>query len=68
MKNPDSFFFLSFCSAVLSQQLMIMEMFIINLVNRILYRRKYDTLPPEADDEDHITKVSLEAAVVEHDV
>uniref|UniRef100_A0A3Q1C0C6 Organic solute transporter subunit alpha n=1 Tax=Amphiprion ocellaris TaxID=80972 RepID=A0A3Q1C0C6_AMPOC len=36
--------------SMLSQQMMIMEMFIITLVNRFLYRRPYDTLPSETHD------------------
>ncbi|XP_044077574.1 organic solute transporter subunit alpha-like [Siniperca chuatsi] len=54
--------------SMLSQQMMIMEMFIITLVNRFLYRRIYDILPSEAHDNDQNTKVALQAARVEHDV
>ncbi|KAK2879593.1 hypothetical protein Q8A73_023405 [Channa argus] len=36
--------------SMLSQQMMIMEMFIITLVTRYLYRRTYDTLPTEVQD------------------
>lgn len=32
---------------VLSQQLLILEMFIITLVTRLLYRRQYEPLPEE---------------------
>ncbi|XP_038564127.1 organic solute transporter subunit alpha-like isoform X2 [Micropterus salmoides] len=53
--------------SMLSQQMMIMEMFIITLVNRFLYRRIYDSLPSEAHDNDHNDK-ALQAALVEHDV
>ncbi|CAB1421262.1 unnamed protein product [Pleuronectes platessa] len=49
--------------SMLSQQIMIMEMFIITLVTRCLYRRTYDTLPTEAHDDDH-----KEMKLVEHDV
>lgn len=64
-KGFISFLFLSLflLPAVLSQQMMIMEMFIISLVNRCLYRRTYDTLPSEARDNEQNTKV-----LVEHDV
>uniref|UniRef100_A0A3Q0QS58 Solute carrier family 51 member A n=1 Tax=Amphilophus citrinellus TaxID=61819 RepID=A0A3Q0QS58_AMPCI len=34
---------------MMSQQLMIMEMFIITMVTRLLYRRQYDPLPEEQD-------------------
>uniref|UniRef100_A0A3Q1K6N4 Organic solute transporter subunit alpha n=1 Tax=Anabas testudineus TaxID=64144 RepID=A0A3Q1K6N4_ANATE len=46
--------------SMLSQQMMIMEMFIITLVTRMLYRRTYDTLPSEVHDNDHNAKVCLE--------
>lgn len=59
---------LSLCPTVLSQQMMIMEMFIITLVNRFLYRRAYDPLPSEAHDNDQNTKVDLETTLVEQDV
>lgn len=36
-----------FLLAVMSQQLLIVEMFIITLVTRLLYRRHYDPLPEE---------------------
>lgn len=39
----------------MSQQLLIVEMFIITLVNRLLYRRQYDPLPEE-DGEEEIKK------------
>lgn len=41
--------------AVMSQQLLIVEMFIITLVTRLLYRRHYDPLPEE-DCEEEIKK------------
>uniref|UniRef100_A0A3Q0QUA8 Organic solute transporter subunit alpha-like n=1 Tax=Amphilophus citrinellus TaxID=61819 RepID=A0A3Q0QUA8_AMPCI len=54
--------------SMLSQQIMIMEMFIITLVTRLLYRRTYDALPSETHDGDQNTTVSLEATHMEHDV
>ncbi|XP_054611832.1 organic solute transporter subunit alpha-like isoform X1 [Dunckerocampus dactyliophorus] len=55
--------------SMLSQQMMIMEMFIITLVTRFFYRRTYDTLSCEAHDNDHQKdRVSLQAAHMEHDV
>lgn len=45
-----------------------MEMFIITLVNRYLYRRAYDPLPSEADDNEQNTKVDVQAALAEEDV
>lgn len=47
---------------------MIMEMFIINLVNRFLYRRPYDPLPSDPDDNDENTKIDIHAAIAEEDV
>ncbi|XP_036378214.1 organic solute transporter subunit alpha [Megalops cyprinoides] len=44
---------------LMSQQLLILEMFIITLVTRLLYRRHYDPLPPHdphEDDNDQNTK------------
>ncbi|KAM9348712.1 organic solute transporter subunit alpha-like [Symphorus nematophorus] len=54
--------------SMLSQQMMIMEMFIITLVNRFLFRRAYDPLPSEEHDNDLNAKADLQAALVEHDV
>ncbi|KAK9536678.1 hypothetical protein VZT92_006441 [Zoarces viviparus] len=54
--------------SMLSQQMMIMEMFIITLVNRPLYRRTYDELPSEAHDNDKNGEVALQTTLVEHDV
>ncbi|XP_067464109.1 organic solute transporter subunit alpha-like [Thunnus thynnus] len=54
--------------SMLSQQMMIMEMFIITLITRFLYRRTYDTLPSEAHDNNQNAKVALQASLVEHDV
>lgn len=42
-----------FISTVLSQQLLILEMFIITLVTRLLYRRQYEPLPVEEQDNDN---------------
>ncbi|XP_067085328.1 organic solute transporter subunit alpha-like [Osmerus mordax] len=49
-------------ASMLSQQLMIMEMFIVTLVTRILYRRTYDPLPtdPHETDNDLNSKKSLQ--------
>ncbi|XP_031175846.1 organic solute transporter subunit alpha-like [Sander lucioperca] len=54
--------------SMLNQQIMIMEMFILTLLNRCLYRRTYETLPSEAHDNDQNSKVALQTALVEHDV
>ncbi|XP_017273666.1 organic solute transporter subunit alpha-like [Kryptolebias marmoratus] len=51
-------------ASMLSQQMMIMEMFIIGLVTRFLYHRTYDALPSEEQD----SKQNNTAALVEHDV
>ncbi|XP_007252358.2 organic solute transporter subunit alpha [Astyanax mexicanus] len=37
---------------LMSQQLLILEMFIITLVTRLLYRREYDPIPDEESDEE----------------
>uniref|UniRef100_A0A3P9IB73 Solute carrier family 51 alpha subunit n=1 Tax=Oryzias latipes TaxID=8090 RepID=A0A3P9IB73_ORYLA len=42
---------------MLSQQLLILEMFIITLVTRMLYRRQYDPLPVEDLDDNENTKM-----------
>ncbi|XP_061661276.1 organic solute transporter subunit alpha [Syngnathoides biaculeatus] len=48
---------------MMSQQLLILEMFIITLVTRLLYRRLYDPLPEEEYDDNENTKmVTLENA------
>ncbi|XP_029385397.1 organic solute transporter subunit alpha [Echeneis naucrates] len=49
---------------MMSQQLLILEMFIITLVTRLLYRRKYDPLPAEENDDHENTKMAamLESA------
>lgn len=44
-------------STVLSQQLLILEMFIITLVTRLLYRRQYEPLPEEDRLDDENTKM-----------
>uniref|UniRef100_A0A665UZE9 Organic solute transporter subunit alpha-like n=1 Tax=Echeneis naucrates TaxID=173247 RepID=A0A665UZE9_ECHNA len=49
--------------SMLSQQIMITEMFIITLVTRFFYRRTYDTLPTEECDNKENSTV-----LVEHDV
>ncbi|XP_072231396.1 organic solute transporter subunit alpha-like [Leuresthes tenuis] len=54
--------------SLLSQQIMIMEMFIISLYTRFLYRRTYETLPTEAHDNEKNNEADLEAALPEHDV
>ncbi|KAM4546996.1 organic solute transporter subunit alpha-like [Fundulus diaphanus] len=53
---------------MLSQKLMIMEMFIISVVNHSLYRRIYDPLPAEEHDNEENEKAALQAALEEHDV
>ncbi|XP_037543567.1 organic solute transporter subunit alpha [Nematolebias whitei] len=55
-------------ASMLSQQMMIMEMFIISLVTRFLYHRTYDPLPSEAHDDQQDNKAALQAALVEHNV
>ncbi|KAM4545897.1 organic solute transporter subunit alpha-like [Odontesthes bonariensis] len=54
--------------SMLSQQIMIMEMFLISLYTRFLYRRTYDPLPTEARDNEKNNKAALEAAHLEHDI
>uniref|UniRef100_A0A3Q4BSW6 Organic solute transporter subunit alpha n=1 Tax=Mola mola TaxID=94237 RepID=A0A3Q4BSW6_MOLML len=54
--------------SLLSQQMMIMEMFIITLLNRSLFRRTYDALPPDSHDNEKNTEIDLEADLVEDDV
>ncbi|XP_072234684.1 organic solute transporter subunit alpha [Leuresthes tenuis] len=49
---------------MLSQQLLILEMFIIKLVTRLLYRRQYEPLPTEEQDNNENTKmVALPSSV-----
>lgn len=48
--------------------MMIMEMFIITLVKRFLYRRPYDPHPSESDDNDENIKIDFHAAIAEEDV
>lgn len=48
--------------------MMIMEMFIITLVNRFLYRRPYEPLHSETHDNHENNKVDLNAALIEDDV
>ncbi|XP_041808908.1 organic solute transporter subunit alpha-like [Chelmon rostratus] len=54
--------------SMLSQQMMIMEMFIITLINRFFYHRTYDPHPCEEHDNDQNAKIDLQPALVEHDV
>lgn len=56
--------------SMLSQQMMIIEMFIITLVTRFLYRRTYDPLPTETHecDNNHKSSIAVKAALAEHDV
>ncbi|XP_072306808.1 organic solute transporter subunit alpha [Eucyclogobius newberryi] len=42
---------------MMSQQLLILEMFIITLVTRLLYRRQYNPLPPNEEDVNENTKM-----------
>ncbi|CAB1340900.1 unnamed protein product [Coregonus sp. 'balchen'] len=42
---------------LMSQQLLILEMFIITLVTRLLYRRQYDPLPDDEHDDEHTKRV-----------
>ncbi|XP_028322615.1 organic solute transporter subunit alpha-like [Gouania willdenowi] len=51
--------------SMLSQQIMIVEMFVITLVTRFYYRRTYDALPTEVHD---ISDKMNQVALVEHDV
>lgn len=54
--------------SMLSQQMMIMEMFIITLVTRCLYRRTYNSVSPEEQDNTQNGCVALKEASEEHDV
>uniref|UniRef100_A0A672H177 Organic solute transporter subunit alpha-like n=1 Tax=Salarias fasciatus TaxID=181472 RepID=A0A672H177_SALFA len=54
--------------SMLSQQMMIMEMFIISLITRSFYHRTYDPLPCEAHDNEENKKTDLQAALIERDV
>lgn len=58
--------FVCVCPAVLNQQILIMEMFIITLVNRFLYRRTYEAVETHDSEED--TTALPEATLMEHDV
>ncbi|XP_046879705.1 organic solute transporter subunit alpha [Hypomesus transpacificus] len=42
---------------LMSQQLLILEMFIITLVTRLLYRRQYDPLPDHSQDDENTKMV-----------
>ncbi|KAG5268094.1 hypothetical protein AALO_G00208190 [Alosa alosa] len=50
---------------LMSQQLLILEMFIITLVTRLLYRRQYDPLPL-AEDDDEKEKMVLPSETIEN--
>ncbi|XP_056267784.1 organic solute transporter subunit alpha-like [Pseudoliparis swirei] len=55
--------------SMLNQQILIVEMFIITVVNQHLYRRTYDDLSPEVQDNDkNDAEVALKTTLVEHDV
>lgn len=62
---------LGFFLADVTQQLLIMEMFLITLISRVVYRRKYDDLEPpectadEASDNKLTPKTILNGAVSE---
>lgn len=43
---------------LMSQQLLILEMFIITLVTRLLYRRQYDPLPDDCHEDENTKMVS----------
>ncbi|XP_042644585.1 organic solute transporter subunit alpha isoform X2 [Tyto alba] len=57
--------------AYITQQLLIMEMFLITLMSRVVYRRRYDDLEPpestaeEAEDNKQTPKIILNGAVSE---
>uniref|UniRef100_A0A667Y2J3 Organic solute transporter subunit alpha-like n=1 Tax=Myripristis murdjan TaxID=586833 RepID=A0A667Y2J3_9TELE len=57
-------------ASMLSQQLMILEMFLITLFTRFLYRRTYDPLPDDTPEEHDYQDVKhfQQAELVEHDV
>ncbi|XP_042366380.1 organic solute transporter subunit alpha [Plectropomus leopardus] len=44
---------------MMSQQLLILEMFIITLVTRLLYRRQYDPLPEEEDINENTKMIAI---------
>ncbi|XP_049421066.1 organic solute transporter subunit alpha [Epinephelus fuscoguttatus] len=44
---------------MMSQQLLILEMFIITLVTRLLYRREYDPLPEEEDVNENTKMITM---------
>ncbi|TNM84918.1 organic solute transporter subunit alpha-like [Takifugu flavidus] len=54
--------------SMLSQQMMIMEMFIITIVNYFLYHRTYDPIIFEEDDNEKNTNADLQGSLVEHTV
>ncbi|XP_076869445.1 organic solute transporter subunit alpha [Brachyhypopomus gauderio] len=44
---------------LMNQQLLILEMFVITLVTRLLYRREYDPIPSDDGDEDEEKKMAI---------
>lgn len=48
--------------------MMIMEMFIITIVNYFLYHRRYDAIIFEEDDNEKNTNADLQGSLVEHNV
>ncbi|GAA6086508.1 organic solute transporter subunit alpha isoform X1 [Tachysurus ichikawai] len=46
---------------LMSQQLLILEMFIITLVTRLLYRRQYDPVPYSDDDEEKKVVLAIDS-------
>ncbi|XP_027583747.1 organic solute transporter subunit alpha-like [Pipra filicauda] len=58
-------------ASYIAQQLLIMEMFLITVISRVIYRRKYHDLEPlectdeEARDKKQTSKIILNGAVVE---
>ncbi|CAN9501412.1 unnamed protein product [Ophioblennius macclurei] len=54
--------------SMLSQQMMIMEMFLITLITRSFYRRSYEPLASEPHDNEDNKKIEVQNSLVEHDV
>lgn len=48
--------------------MMIMEMFIITIVNYFLYHRRYDAISFEEHDNEKNNGANLQGSLVEHDV
>lgn len=65
------FLFFFFFLADIAHQLLIMEMFLITVISRVVYRRKYHDLEPpecvaeEPRDKKQTPKIILNGAVVE---